>query len=160
LNTINLIKSLYYTRIPLKIKELDFLAQLILNELVRKPKKGFLKVSKYNPIIVNYFKESFEELKKVTWPTNNQAIKLTIITVVFTIITTLIITGLDFSFKSGYDALTDLSPKATQSVQPLDLESSPIQLDAGAIQATDSEGNSVDLNVEPAATTPTENSSN
>ena len=31
---------------------------------------------KKNPLL-NYFQESYEELKKVTWPTRNKAIRLT-----------------------------------------------------------------------------------
>jgi preprotein translocase SecE subunit len=93
---------------------------------------------------MNYFKDSIEEIKKVTWPTRNRAIQITIITIVFTFIATVILTAVDFAFKSGYDYLTDISPK-------LQNESSlpEAQVDLGSIQATDSEGNPVNLPITP-----------
>lgn len=102
---------------------------------------------------MNYFKDSFEEMKKVTWPTNNQALKVTVITVIFTAISTLLLTSFDFTFSKGYDALIELSPKAsaTQAAQQAEVDqaASPIQLDSSMIQAVDQEGNPVDVNVNP-----------
>lgn len=66
--------------------------------------------TKKNPII-NYFQESFEELKKVTWPTRNQAIKLTFIVIGFCIAFSLIVGVLDFAFNTGYRSLVNLSEK-------------------------------------------------
>lgn len=108
---------------------------------------------------MNYFKESFEEIKKVTWPTSNKALKITVITIVFTAISTLVITGLDFSFRKGYDALTDLSPKAQQA--PAAAASQELPIDIGsAVQAVDAEGNPVDVNVTPVPVPPNTNPSN
>jgi len=68
------------------------------------------KPSKGNPIL-NYFQESFEELKKVTWPTRNQAIKLTFIVIGFCIVLALFVGVLDFVFNAGYRSLVDYSAK-------------------------------------------------
>lgn len=107
---------------------------------------------------MNYFKESFEEIKKVTWLTTDKALKITVITVVFTTVATLVVTGLDFSFRKGYDALTDLSPKAQQA--PAAAASQELPIDIGtAVQGVDAEGNPVDVNVTPVTVPPT-NSSN
>lgn len=107
---------------------------------------------------MNYLKDSLEEIKKVTWPTKNHAIKVTVITIVFTAISTLIITGLDFGFREAYDKATDYSPKvqrdrADQATQM----QNQVQVDPSALNLTDSEGNPVNVNVvDSAATTPTE----
>ena len=50
--------------------------------------------------IVNYVKESFEELKNnVTWPTWSEAQRLTILVAVFSIIFSLAIWGVDTVFS-------------------------------------------------------------
>lgn len=96
---------------------------------------------------MNYIKDSIEEVKKVTWPTSNQAIKISIITVIFTLISTLVITGLDFSFRKGYDQLLELSPKV--QADRANLAPQAPAIDTSMIQATDAEGNPVELNVTP-----------
>lgn len=49
--------------------------------------------------VTNYFKSSFEELSKVTWPTKNQAVKLTIIVFIFVLITASFLSLFDFAFS-------------------------------------------------------------
>lgn len=66
--------------------------------------------SKKNPI-VNYFQESFEELKKVTWPTRNQAIRLTFIVIGFCVVFSFLVGVLDFAFNTGYRSLVNISEK-------------------------------------------------
>ena len=68
------------------------------------------KETKPNPI-VNYVQESFAELKKVTWPTRNQAIRLTFIVIGFCIAAALVVGFLDFAFNTGYRSLVTLSEK-------------------------------------------------
>ena len=46
--------------------------------------------------LVGYLKASVEELGKVTWPTKNQAVRLTIIVLIFCLIVTAILMGVDF----------------------------------------------------------------
>jgi len=58
--------------------------------------------------IVNYLKSSYEELTKVTWPTKNQAIKLTIIVFVFSLAFASVLTLVDWLFSLGYAELLSL----------------------------------------------------
>jgi len=53
--------------------------------------------------VVNYFRKSFEELTKVTWPTKNQAVKLTIIVMIFCIVFALFLGVVDYLFNLGYN---------------------------------------------------------
>jgi len=55
-----------------------------------------------------YFKSSFQELTKVTWPTQNQAIKLTMIVLGFCVVIAVVLGGVDFLL--GY--LSDIAIKA------------------------------------------------
>ncbi len=72
--------------------------------------KSESKKSKKNPIVA-YFQDSYEELKKVTWPTRNQAIKLTFIVIGFCVVLAFFLGALDFAFNYGYRALVDYSTK-------------------------------------------------
>ncbi len=103
---------------------------------------------------MNFIKDSIEEIRKVTWPTRNQAIHLTIITIIFTAVTTLLLTGFDFGFSKVYDILLDISPKvANQSaVAPSGHDATPP--DVGGIEATDSEGNPINIDFNAGETTP------
>ncbi len=59
--------------------------------------------------VKNYLKNSFEELSKVTWPTKNQAVRLTIIVLVFCFIIGLALMGLDLLFNEGYQYILSLN---------------------------------------------------
>lgn len=59
--------------------------------------------------ITNYFKNSFQELTKVTWPTKNQAVKLTIIVLGFTVLFAAFLTLVDFAANRGYMELLNLA---------------------------------------------------
>ncbi|MBI4038352.1 preprotein translocase subunit SecE [Candidatus Daviesbacteria bacterium] len=48
------------------------------------------------PNITIFFKEVYEELKKVTWPTREQTIKFTILVVIVTLAVGLLLGGLDY----------------------------------------------------------------
>ncbi len=75
--------------------------------------------SKKNPII-NYIQESYEELKKVTWPTRNQAVKLTFIVIGFCIALAVLVGALDLVFNTGYRSLVNFSQKvAPAPVNPV-----------------------------------------
>ena len=60
---------------------------------------------------MNFIKESTEEIRKVTWPTRNQAVTLSIIVIIFTALSTLLFLGSDRFFRAGYDALLETSNK-------------------------------------------------
>jgi preprotein translocase subunit SecE len=59
--------------------------------------------------IKNYIKGSFEELTKVTWPTKNQAVRLTIIVLIFCIVIALFLGMLDYLFNLAYNYLLDIT---------------------------------------------------
>ncbi|KKU80018.1 MAG: Preprotein translocase, SecE subunit [Candidatus Peregrinibacteria bacterium GW2011_GWA2_47_7] len=59
--------------------------------------------------IKNYFVNSFRELSKVTWPTRNQAITMSLIVVVFVFISAMVIAGVDFSFNTLYTFFLSLA---------------------------------------------------
>lgn len=50
-----------------------------------------------NNKIVNYFLEAKEEVKKVTWPTREKTIKLTIVVVLVSMVTAIFLGLVDFS---------------------------------------------------------------
>jgi preprotein translocase subunit SecE len=58
--------------------------------------------------VKNYFRNSIQELEKVTWPTKQQAVKLTGIVIVFVIIVAIILGVLDYSFNELYNYLLSL----------------------------------------------------
>ncbi len=59
--------------------------------------------------LINYIKSSIEEIRRVTWPTKNQAIRLTIIVFVFCVLMAFVIGALDFGFNMLYNYLLKLS---------------------------------------------------
>ncbi|MFA5821391.1 MAG: preprotein translocase subunit SecE [Candidatus Gracilibacteria bacterium] len=59
--------------------------------------------------LTNYVKSSIEELRRVTWPTKNQAIRLTIIVFVFCILMAIVIGALDFGLNELYNYLLKIS---------------------------------------------------
>jgi len=60
-------------------------------------------------IITRYVKDSFQELEKVTWPTKNQAVKLTAIVFVFVLITAVFLAFADFAFNWIYTYILTLN---------------------------------------------------
>lgn len=52
--------------------------------------------------VSNYVKSSLEELSKVTWPTKQQAIKLTIIVFVFVLVFALFLGVFDYLFSQAH----------------------------------------------------------
>lgn len=64
-----------------------------------------------NNKITNYVKGSFQELTKVTWPTKNQAVKLTAIVLSFCLLFSIFLTVVDFLANRGYFELLKLSVK-------------------------------------------------
>ncbi len=51
--------------------------------------------------VLNYFKESKEELGKVTWPTKKQTIEMTIAVIVVVLIVGFYLGGIDFLLTKG-----------------------------------------------------------
>lgn len=61
-----------------------------------------------NNVLVAYVKSSLEELTKVTWPTKNQAVRLTIIVLIFCIIIAVFLGVIDYLFNLGYNYLLNI----------------------------------------------------
>jgi len=61
-----------------------------------------------NNRFVNYLRDSYYEMTKVTWPTKNQAIKLTAIVLGFCLVFSVFLTGIDFLANEGYTYLLSL----------------------------------------------------
>ncbi|PIZ75117.1 preprotein translocase subunit SecE [Candidatus Peregrinibacteria bacterium CG_4_10_14_0_2_um_filter_38_24] len=59
--------------------------------------------------IKNYIKGAFEELPKVVWPTKNQAIKITIIVLIFCLTTAVFLAVVDYGFTTGYTYLLQVA---------------------------------------------------
>ncbi len=59
--------------------------------------------------IKNYIKGAFEELPKVVWPTKNQAIRITIIVLIFCLVTAIFLAAVDYAFTQGYTYLLQLA---------------------------------------------------
>jgi preprotein translocase subunit SecE len=55
--------------------------------------------------IRRYFRESRIELKKVTWPSREQTVNLTIVVVVVCIVMALFLGGLDYLFVTAIQAM-------------------------------------------------------
>ena len=64
-----------------------------------------------NPIqyTTNYFREALKELHQVTWPTRNQAIRLSAITLVFTFATAIAYGVVDFALGRIVAVLLNLA---------------------------------------------------
>lgn len=54
-----------------------------------------------------FLKEAFEEFRKITWPTKEQAILLTAITVVVSAVVVVLIGALDLGLNELYQLATD-----------------------------------------------------
>jgi preprotein translocase SecE subunit len=69
---------------------------------------------KKNPII-EYFQESFQELKKVSWPTRNKAVRLTMLVLAFCVVAAVVIGAMDALFSYGHRKLVDMAPPSDTS---------------------------------------------
>jgi len=67
-----------------------------------------MNIKKANPAVA-YIQDSVLELRKVTWPTKQQAFKLTLIVLGFCVVASLFIGAIDFALKMGYGELLNLS---------------------------------------------------
>lgn len=91
----------------------------------------------------NYFQDSYQELKKVTWPTRNKAIRLTLIVLGFCLVAAIFMGALDLTFNTGYRYLVDYAAKVapapaqveqTAPSTPLSAEGSPITIAPGSVK--------------------------
>jgi preprotein translocase subunit SecE len=59
--------------------------------------------------VISYITNSIEELRKVTWPTRNQAIRLTVIVLGFSLFMAFVIAVIDGLFNAAYKFLLTLT---------------------------------------------------
>ncbi len=59
--------------------------------------------------LVQYFKDSFSELGKVTWPTKNQAVLLTVVVIAFCVVFAGFLGAIDYVFGLGLKELLNLA---------------------------------------------------
>ncbi|MFN8492107.1 MAG: preprotein translocase subunit SecE [Caldilineaceae bacterium] len=57
-------------------------------------------IIKPDNVFVRYFKDTRAEISKVTWPTREEGIRLTWVVLVVTVISALILSGLDLLFST------------------------------------------------------------
>ena len=58
--------------------------------------------------LVAYFVNSYQELRKVTWPTKEETVRLTIVTLIFSLSVAIMLWILDYVFNLGVRSLIDL----------------------------------------------------
>jgi len=61
--------------------------------------------------VVQYFKDSFSELGKVTWPTKNQAVMLALVVIGVCAISATLMGVLDYFFGFGMEELLKFAAK-------------------------------------------------
>jgi preprotein translocase SecE subunit len=57
---------------------------------------------------VNYFRSSVQEFNNITWPTRKQAIRISIIVLVFMVVSAIILGALDQLLAMGFQSLVKL----------------------------------------------------
>lgn len=108
----------------------------------------------------NYFANSYQELRKVTWPTRARSIKLTFLVIGFCVVIAAFVGVLDYVFGFGNRALLDLGPTGTlppaigtEGVDVTVGEEAPsaTAVDVGEVVVGDSaDGVGVEVETEPA----------
>lgn len=122
--------------------------------------------------VIKYFIESKEELQKVTWPTQKETIRYTLIVVGLVAVFAVFFGLVDFGAQTGLDALLNLTDSSSGSNAGIDLRTAPapadIETEAGptvdsgniTIEGTDENGDSVSVEGEAAEENPVDDSQN
>lgn len=55
--------------------------------------------------VTQYFRETWFELKKVSWPTRSEALNLTLMVVVVTAFLSIVLAVMDYLFQSGFSLI-------------------------------------------------------
>ena len=66
---------------------------------------GERKINLRDNRLVNYFRETYYELKKVSWPTRREAMNLTLMVIVVTAFLAIVLSLMDWVFSSGMTLL-------------------------------------------------------
>jgi preprotein translocase subunit SecE len=64
-------------------------------------KEAVVKQQREN-VIVQYLRETWFELKKVSWPTRSEAVNLTIVVIVVSTFLAIVLSLMDYLFSSGF----------------------------------------------------------
>src|SRR5690349_665473 len=64
--------------------------------------------------LADYFETSIQEIRKVTWPTRQQAVRMTVLVIGFCLVAAIILGTVDFIFNFGYRKLVEISPAGSQ----------------------------------------------
>lgn len=59
--------------------------------------------------IINYFRSSIQEFNNITWPTRKQAVRISVIVLVFMAVSAAVLGATDQLLALGYQALLGLS---------------------------------------------------
>ncbi|MCC7197045.1 preprotein translocase subunit SecE [Candidatus Peregrinibacteria bacterium] len=109
------------------------------------------KTKKPNPI-ADYLESSVQEIRKVTWPTRQQAVRMTVLVIGFCLVAALILGAVDFVFNFGYRKLIEVSPAGSQpsildqlpeTTVPTSLIGDEVQVNN--VSATDADGQPVTI---------------
>lgn len=91
--------------------------------------------------LVTYLRDSFEELKKVTWPTRKQTLNYSLAVVALSILVAVFIGALDYGFSLGFEKIISLTEDpagvtADVSAEPIQIDPSDIKVDASPVTTT------------------------
>jgi len=105
---------------------------------------------KKNSKVIDYFQNSYEEIRKVAWPTRNQAMRLTFLVLGFMIVTALVIGILDFVFGFGHSFLLDIAPDRALPAAVTTEQSTPSapssnEIGVGSVTATTADGDDISV---------------
>lgn len=96
--------------------------------------------------LIQYFEDSYSEIRKVQWPTKNTAVRLTFLVLGFVFAVAILIGILDFVFGAGYRALLELAPRQSlPTVQTAPVESTPLNGEAQTVGVGDGGVPTVDV---------------
>jgi|GEM_PF-976067 preprotein translocase SecE subunit len=89
-----------------------------------------------NNVVTNYVRESMQELTKVTWPTKNQAVRLTAIVLGFCVVFAAFLAAVDYVASTGYTevlkfAAQNAAPSVEETISP---EAMPFEIDVSGAE--------------------------
>lgn len=104
--------------------------------------------------VTGYFREAYEEFRKVTWPTKSQTINYSLLVIFISLFLALFIGLVDYGLSLGVEKLiTTQATDSTVPAQPLQDTTQPttqtVPIQAGSVQATDSNGQPINVQVTP-----------
>jgi preprotein translocase subunit SecE len=111
-----------------------------------------IKKNLMNPLAktVDYFRSARAELEKVTWPSRQDVIRYTALVIGASVVLAAFFAALDFGLSTGVNELVKRRvPNPVQNTVPTAPVVPDLQPFTGDIEATDSSGKPVDVQVTP-----------